>query len=462
MIDSRQLLTDYARTGSETAFKELVERYINLVYSTALRIVEGDAHRAQDVTQTVFTDLAAGASKLPEDTMLGGWFHRHTCFVASHVMRGERRRQNRERQAAEMIALNSQESPIEEVVPMLDETINALDEADRRILLLRFYEQLDLRGVGEALGISENAAQKRVGRALDQLHILLTRRGVTLSVTALGVLLAGRAVVAAPVGLAAVVAGASFKAGPAVIGVIAMSKMKLTVIGAVALACVVTPVVIQHQAYARLERTSQELKLQLDQRDQLAAENARLSNELDQAKSRIQKSESTSTELLRLRNEVGSLRAAQKGQRVVHQTPATQSNQTNSPVTILKEDWSFAGYATPDDALQSAMWALRETNLKQFFDSLMPDAAERYSAKWNGKELIANLPFQLDHVESYKIESRENMSDSEVGFVIEVPTVVEESKDDDGQISVSTSVTKIRFTTHKAGDEWKLDLDADW
>jgi hypothetical protein len=165
---------------------------------------------------------------------------------------------------------------------------------------------------------------------------------------------------------------------------------------------------------------------------------------------------------------VGSLRAAQKGLRVVHEIPATnaqpdtQSNQTNSPVTMLKEDWSFAGYATPDDALQSAMWALRESNLKQFFDSLLPDAAERYSAKWNGKELIANLPFQLDNVESYKIKSRENMSDSEVEFVVDVPSVVQKSKLDDGQISASMSITKIKFSTRKTGDEWKLDLDADW
>src|SRR5215475_15609533 len=87
MTDSRQLLERYARTGSETAFGELVTRYIDLVFSTAMRVVDGDRHRAEDVTQTVFMDLARQASKLSEDTMLGGWLHRDTCYVAAKVMR---------------------------------------------------------------------------------------------------------------------------------------------------------------------------------------------------------------------------------------------------------------------------------------------------------------------------------------------------------------------------------------
>ena len=43
MTDSQTLLSLYARTGSESAFRELVSRYIDLVYSTAFRLVGGDA-----------------------------------------------------------------------------------------------------------------------------------------------------------------------------------------------------------------------------------------------------------------------------------------------------------------------------------------------------------------------------------------------------------------------------------
>ena len=106
MTDTQELLAKFVSNGSEPAFRELVTRYFDLVYSTAVRLVDGDTHRAEDVAQMVFCDLARMAGKLSDTTMLGGWLHRHTCFVARTVMRGERRRQAREEQAAAMNALN--------------------------------------------------------------------------------------------------------------------------------------------------------------------------------------------------------------------------------------------------------------------------------------------------------------------------------------------------------------------
>src|SRR6266581_2861148 len=107
MTDNQPLLAEYVQTGSETAFRELVSRYLGLVYSAAVRLVNGDTHLAEDVSQTVFADLARLARTLSRDVMLGGWLHRHTCFVAANTMRGERRRRSRERQAVEMNALQN-------------------------------------------------------------------------------------------------------------------------------------------------------------------------------------------------------------------------------------------------------------------------------------------------------------------------------------------------------------------
>jgi DNA-directed RNA polymerase specialized sigma24 family protein len=74
--ESQTLLAEYARNGSEPAFRELVARYLDLVYSTALRSVGGDTHLAEDVAQIVFVNLARKARWLPSDVLLGGWLHR--------------------------------------------------------------------------------------------------------------------------------------------------------------------------------------------------------------------------------------------------------------------------------------------------------------------------------------------------------------------------------------------------
>ena len=216
MTDSQTLLSLYARTGSESAFRDLVARYLDLVYSTAYRLVGGDAESAKDLAQTVFVALAAKARTLPPDVMLGGWLHQHTRFVAGQFMRTERRRQLRERQAAEMNALEDHsQSNLAQVAPVLDEAIGQLDPEDRNAILLRFFERKDFRGVGEALGSTEDAARKRVDRALEKLHVLLKQRGATLSLAALASYLSTEAVTAAPTGLAATISAAAVLAAAA-------------------------------------------------------------------------------------------------------------------------------------------------------------------------------------------------------------------------------------------------------
>src|ERR1017187_8423589 len=270
MTDSQQLLANYVRNGSNEAFRELVTRYLALVYSTAIHLVGGDTHLAEDVVQTVFVDLARKARTLPADVMLGGWLHRDTCFVASKTMRSERRRQSRERQAVEMNSLqNHSESDLRLVAPILDDAINRLGAQDRTAILLRFFEQCNLRSVGNALGSTEDAARMRVNRALEKLHSLLKHRGVTLSVAALGTVLTAEAVTAAPVGLAVTIssvalAGAATGTGttPTFLKAITMTKLQAGIIGAIVVASVLTPLVVQHWAQVKPREENQPLRQQ--------------------------------------------------------------------------------------------------------------------------------------------------------------------------------------------------------
>jgi RNA polymerase sigma factor (sigma-70 family) len=220
--DTEELLRAFTEKGSEDAFQEVVARYIDLVYSVALRRVGGNTHQAQDVVQTVFIDFAGKARSLSSGVQLGGWLHRHACFVAGNFTRAERRRQAREQIAVQMNTLSdTHDASWDDVAPVLDDAVDQLDDPDRTAVLLRFYEQYDLRRLGAALGIGEDAAQKRVSRALDKLRELLARRGVALSAIALASVLATHVVIAAPLGLAQAVVSKSFAKAIAGAGVFA-------------------------------------------------------------------------------------------------------------------------------------------------------------------------------------------------------------------------------------------------
>jgi len=253
MRDSNELLLDYAHHGSESAFRELVTRYTDLVYSIALRRASGNAHLAEDITQSVFTDLARKAHALPSQVLLGGWLHQHTCFTASNLLRAEARRHQREREAAHMNTLSSTPDNIwQQLGPVVDEAIDQLEGADREAIVLRYFEQRELRAVGVALGISEDAAQKRVSRAVCKLRELVGQRGAALSATILAGALASGAVTAAPAGLARRISGAALAntgAGSGIYGgllaLLSAAKVKMGVAAALIVVAVAVSVVLK-------------------------------------------------------------------------------------------------------------------------------------------------------------------------------------------------------------------------
>lgn len=209
MNNDIELLRHYAETGSEEAFAELVRRHIDFVYAAAVRQANG-VHRAEDVAQAVFTDLARKARTLCGRTELLGWLYVSTRYAALAVIRSEVRREARELEAHMMHELTTESEPLLDwatMRPMIDEALHELTEADRTAILRRFFRNDSLADIASALGVSEEAARKRVDRALGKLHALLARRGVTSTASALAVALSHQPVIAAPAGLATAVAG---------------------------------------------------------------------------------------------------------------------------------------------------------------------------------------------------------------------------------------------------------------
>lgn len=174
MTDSHELLSQYARQGSESAFHELVARYFDLVYSTALRRVGGDAHLAEDVAQTVFLHLAKKAPKLRKGVILGGWLHEATCNVAGTVVRYDRRRLAREKEAVLMNTLdNDSTNLLAHVAPMLDEALGQLSGEDRYAVLLRFFELIQAHSTCDDVPPRLSGCELKPGFGGKSDHILL-------------------------------------------------------------------------------------------------------------------------------------------------------------------------------------------------------------------------------------------------------------------------------------------------
>lgn len=187
MKDDMALLREYAASRSDLAFEELVTRYLGLVYSAALRRV-GDVQLAEEIAQAVFIILARKSGSLGAKTILSGWLYRATGYAAADALKSQRRRQHRE-QEAYMQSLMDQPASDEtwrQIAPMLEAAMDSLSECDRNALMLRFFEGRALGEVSVKLGTSEDAAKKRISRALDKLRRFFMKRGVTSTTEIIG------------------------------------------------------------------------------------------------------------------------------------------------------------------------------------------------------------------------------------------------------------------------------------
>jgi RNA polymerase sigma factor (sigma-70 family) len=200
--DDMRLVQEYAAHQSESAFATLVSRHTNLVYSAALRQTR-DPQLAEEVTQVVFILLARKAASLGAKTILTGWLYRTAGYVSGSALKRERRRQHREQEAFMQSELDAQAGPIwNQLSPLLDEALLRLGQTDRDALVLRYFEGRSLNEVGSALGASEDAAKKRVNRALEKLRNFFAKRGVHSTTSAIAETISANSILIAPATLA--------------------------------------------------------------------------------------------------------------------------------------------------------------------------------------------------------------------------------------------------------------------
>jgi len=315
------LLGQFTREQSQDAFAALVTRHLGLVYYAALRQVRS-AQLAEEVSQAVFTNLACNAAKLKPDTILTAWLYQVACHTAIDVVRREARRQAREQIAVQMSATADRPADWSQIEPLLDEALQSLEDRDRAAILLRYFDNKSLREVGEALGASEDAAQKRVSRALERMRDFFARRKVTVGASALAALFSAHALQAVPAGLVGTIATGAVAASTALsqstaiavtktIAMTTLQKIGITTLAAGAL------IVGVYQARQVSKLRQQVQTLQVQQEEQVAlsnrvqalqAERDRATNALAELAAESATRKKGTNEALKLRGEVGRLR----------------------------------------------------------------------------------------------------------------------------------------------------------
>lgn len=248
--DSDQdLLHRYQTGGDRGALGELAQRYASMVYCSAHRRV-GSSTLAEDVAQEVFMIFARRANTIRSAGAVGVWLMRATRYVSANILRAESRRRRREQAAhlqTQMISNpdspHSEEPLWQEIAPLLDDALANLGRTDQTAVILRYFRGLTLLQVGQAIGVSEDGARKRVNRALDRLRKWLLRAGAPTAcgATALAALLSGRAVQPAPAAIlthashvALTTSAAKFSAASLLHSVAAMTPAAKAAIGIVA------------------------------------------------------------------------------------------------------------------------------------------------------------------------------------------------------------------------------------
>jgi RNA polymerase sigma factor (sigma-70 family) len=319
------------------------------VYRAALRQLGGASHRAEEVTQSVFIDLARKSASLTRRTHLAGWLYLSTRFASAKLKRSEQRRQNREKEAHAMneVASNINELNWEQLRPVLDDALHELPERDRAAILMRFFEGRGFAEMSEQLGLSEDAARMRVERALRRLRLQLERRHLTSTSTVLAVLLANQPAVAIPSGLAASIGSAALLVSPApasLPSLILMSKIAAPLITGV------TAAALTFGLWSVVPGSVTASDLQV-----LREENARLQTtaQLPTGNASPQPEAPTQTE----GGEALAVVQRIEQHRTARAATAVDATGTSAQSGEAKRQHRNHGIATPNDALLTFAWA---------------------------------------------------------------------------------------------------------
>jgi hypothetical protein len=229
--------------------------------------------------------------------------------------------------------------------------MHELREAEREALVLRFFEQRDLQTVGQALGVSTEAARKRVDRSLEKLRGRLAKHGVSSTATALCAGMLGPALTAAPLALAPTITTAALSAAASagsystltLIKLMASTKLKIGIASLLLASVAMIPVILHHRDLSRIK----------SEQDQARREIYRLREQLDESTKKFaklleeyQRQQGELAGLRPLKAEIAALNAQRKREQTKTGASSVAPGKANAEVgqTEFQEFEQVIGY----------------------------------------------------------------------------------------------------------------------
>ena len=367
--DDHMLLRRFADQGDSDAFRAIVERHLPLVHSAALRQVR-DADLAQDVCQSVFIVLARKAAKLKPQIILSGWLYRTARFTALKALKSEQRRAAREQATAAMNDTSPEQAAWSRLEPDLDEAMSTLGDKDRDAILLRYFENRNLSEVGARLGVSEDAAQKRVSRAVDKLRRFFTRRSIPISAAAISTALAEKAVAAVPAATAksicanallqsAAASAITLPLAQATLKAMTWTKLKTTVVASAVVVAAGTPAALQQGTIKDLREENRTLSARAEELAQSRSDSV----ELDRLRAEVEKYMTLAAEVHELRARLAKLQRDGDSDDQLLAALDQENDKLKKTLATIPERESQLSYEEAK-ALEKASFARRMDDMK--------------------------------------------------------------------------------------------------
>lgn len=172
----RECLASWACHRDAESLQTLVERYLGLVHSSALRRT-GDAAQAAEVTRAVFLVLVRRARRLRQNTVLAGWLFDVTAVACRKLKRVSRLRRLWRWLSRQSRPALPPDAPLwARLAPPMDRALDRLRTKQRNAVLLCAFLNHDAAFAATILRTSERRVEQRLQRGLNKLAKRLPRR----------------------------------------------------------------------------------------------------------------------------------------------------------------------------------------------------------------------------------------------------------------------------------------------